>query len=127
MGALPVEGVIGFVVDGRDLVPHASHQLYHLLDGFSLSCGFGFGFCFGLGFGFGCKSLACKEGICKLEQLLEVEGRSWLLVGTLVKEVRAEHSAVVGMKALPEEGIALPNRHSVQKSGPVRFFDPNWA
>ena len=111
MSALSVQGIIVLVMDGQVLVPHASHQLYHLLDCFSLSCGFGFSFSFGLGFGFGCKSLACKEGICELEQLSEVEGCSWLLVGTLVKKIRAERGMVVGMKALPEEGIALSLRH----------------
>jgi len=111
VSALSVQGVVVLVTDRQVLVLHVSHQLYHMLDGFSLLCSFGFSFCFGLGFGFRCKSLACDEGICKLEQLSEVEGRSWLLVGTLVKEVGAEHGAVVRMEALPEEGIALPNRH----------------
>ena len=111
MSALSVQGIIVLITDGQVLVLHISHQLYHLLDGFSLSCSFGFGFCFGLGFSFRCETLACEEGICKLKQLLEVEGRSWLLVGMLVKEVGAEHGAVVRMEALPEEGIALPNRH----------------
>ena len=79
-----------------------------------MSCDFGFCFCFGLGFCFRCESLACDEWICELEQLSEVEGRSWLLVGTLVEEVRAEHGAVVRMEALPEEGIALPNRYGTE-------------
>jgi len=104
---------IGSVVEGQVLVLHISHQLYHLLDGISLSCNFGFCFCFGLGFCFCCKSLVCDEWICKLEQLLEVEGHSWLLVGTLVKKVGAEHGAVIRMEALPEVGIALPNRHGM--------------
>ena len=119
MSALSVQGIVVLVVDGQVLVPHASHQLYHLLDCFSLSCSFGFSFSFGLGFGFCCKSLVCDEWICKLKQLSEVEGRSWLLVGTLVEEVGAEHGAVVGMKALPEEGIALPNRHGTESDQTV--------
>ena len=102
MSKLSVQGVIGSVVEGQVLVLHISHQLYHLLDGISLSCDFSFCFCFGLGFCFRCESLACDEWICKLKQLSEVEGRSWLLVGTLVEKIRAERGVVVGMKALPE-------------------------
>ena len=63
-------------------VLHAFHLLYDLSDNFSLSSGFSFGF--------GCNSLACKEGIPKLEHLLEAKGYFWLLVGTFVKEVRVD-------------------------------------
>jgi len=101
-------------MDRQLLILHVSHQLYHLLDSISLLCDFSFCFCFGLGFCFCCESLACDEWIYELKQLLEVECHSWLLVGTLVEEVGAEHGAVIGMKALPEEGIALPNRHGLE-------------
>ena len=119
MSASPVQSIIGLIVDRQLLVLHISHQLYYLPDGFSLSCNFGFCFCFGLGFCFRCKSLVCDKWICKLKQLLEVEGHSWLLVRTLVKKVGAEHGAVVRMKALPEEGIALPNRHGMESDQTV--------
>jgi len=103
VSALPVQGTIGLVVDGKVLILHV-HQLYHLPDGFC--------FCFGLGFGFRCESLASKEGIRKVKQLLEAEGRSWLLVGTLIKEVGEERGAVVNMKAFPEKHIAFPLGHA---------------
>ena len=87
---------------GGDLAPSMSYQLRYLLGSLSLSCSFSSGFSFGISFCFCCKSPVGKKGECKVEQVLEAEAHSWLLVGMLIKEVGVEHGMVLGVKALPK-------------------------
>jgi len=65
--------------------------------------------------GFNFKSLMEEKGMRKVKQLSKVEVGSWLVVGTLVEEVRVKRCVVFGMNSLPKQLVAFSLGHAMEE------------